>query len=162
MGLLFGCSLCLGTLFCAGEGLAGEFNAKVWAIKDGDTLDVRRDGRTQRIRLRGIDCPELKQPYGKQAKRAVDALVTGRTVGVKTYGKDRDGVALAHVYLPDGRDVSRILLQEGLAWRLKGVATPEFEAAEADAQYARRGLWSEPNPVPPWVFRAAKKTGRRS
>lgn len=162
MGLLLGCTLCLGALLWEGEGRAAEFNAKVSAIRDGDTLDVRREGRTQRIRLRGIDCPELKQPYGKQAKRAVDALVTGSTLGVKTYGKDRDGVTLADVYLPGGRHLSRILLQEGLAWRLKAVATPEFEAAEADAQYAKRGLWSEPNPVPPWVFRTAKKTGRRS
>ncbi len=159
---MFGCSLCLGALLCAGEGLAAEFNAKVWAIKDGDTLDVRREGRTERIRLRGIDSPELKQSYGKQAKRALDALLTGRTVGVKTYEKDRGGVTLADLYLPDGRAVSRILLQEGLAWRLKSVANPDLEAAEADAQYAKRGLWSEPNPVPPWVFRTAKKTGRRS
>lgn len=142
--------------------VAGEFQAKVVRVIDGDTFELRHDGQTERARFRGIDCPELKQPYGKQAKRAVSAMVTGLTVGVRTHGKDKQGILVADLYLEGGRSVSRMLLQEGLAWRLKSLSDEELEAAEADAQYAKRGLWSDPHPVAPWVYRASKPRKRPS
>ncbi len=136
---------------------AAEFRGKVFRVVDGDTIEVRHDGRTDRLRLRGIDCPELKQPYGKQAKRAVAAMVSGLTVGVKTYGKGSDGTIFADVFIDGGRSVARILLEEGLAWRItSSPADEQLDAAEADAQYAKRGLWSEPTPVAPWLYRASK------
>lgn len=160
LGLLIGLTvagLCVGI----GPSSAAEFRARVFAVIDGDTLDLRHDGRTERVRLRGIDCPELKQPYGPQAKRAVAAMVTGVTVVVKPYGKDKRGVTIADLVLDGGRSVSRTLLQEGLAWRVPSpTSDPELEAAEADAQYSKRGLWSDSNPVAPWAYRASKSRRR--
>jgi len=45
-----------------------EFTGQVVGIVDGDTIDVLHNGKTERVRLYGIDCPEKKQPYGKKAK----------------------------------------------------------------------------------------------
>ena len=144
-----------------GWGEAADFRGKVSRVIDGDTVEVRHDGRTERIQLRGIDCPELKQPYGKQAKRAVRAMVSGVTVGVRTYGRDKRGRVMADLVIDRGRSVAYILLEEGLAWRITSGAHDEaLEAAEAEARYAKRGLWSDPNAVAPWVYRASKSRKR--
>ncbi|MFO0775388.1 MAG: thermonuclease family protein [Nitrospiraceae bacterium] len=155
----FVCALWLGTDECRA---AGEFHARVYRIIDGDTVELRYDGRMQMARLRGIDAPELKQPYGPQAKRAVAAMVTGMVVRIRPYGTDKGGAVQVDIILQSGRSVSRSLLQEGFAWR-RPDAAPDFdlEAAEADAQYSHRGLWSEPNPTAPWVYRASKSHARR-
>ena len=140
---------------------AEEFRAKVSRVLDGDTVEVRFNGRTQRIELRGIDCPELRQPYGRQAKRAVRAMVSGIRVGVRTYEKDEQGQVLADLFIDRGRRVSQILLKEGLGWRTRSGPEDEvLDKAEAEARYAKRGLWSERNPVAPWVYRASKSRTR--
>ncbi len=140
---------------------ASEFQARVFRVVDGDTVELRHDRRSERARLRGLDCPELKQPYGPQAKRAVASMVTGTTVLVRTYGRDKSGLLLVDVVLQGGRSVGRSLLQEGLAWYAStGPADADLEAAEAEARYAKRGLWSDPNPVAPWVYRASKSRKR--
>lgn len=150
-----------GPWYAPGFSEAAEYRAKVSHVVDGDTVELRHEGRTERVRLRGIDCPELKQPYGPQAKRAVAAMVTGVTVKVKTYGKDKNGLTIAELSLEGGRSISRLLLQEGFAWGLRSrTPDPDLEAAEADARYAKRGLWAEPNPVAPWTYRASRSRKR--
>ena len=79
-----------------------EYNAVVTRVVDGDTLDVRVDlgfhvSVHERVRLRGIDTPEIFRPrnekehkHGKQAKAFVEQMVLGNSVLLKTY-KDRQG-----------------------------------------------------------------------
>ena len=154
--------LTLGLLAVVAPGVvyAAEFRADVFRVIDGDTLEVRHHGRSERVRVEGIDCPELKQPYGKEAKRAVMALVIGSPVTMKTYGRSRDGALRADVFLGNGRRLSQILLEEGLAWK---VATEDSHGddLEEGARYAKRGLWADHNPTPPWRFRAAQVRKRR-
>lgn len=141
---------------------AEEFRARVYRVIDGDTVELRQDGRMQRAHLRGIDAPELKQPYGPQAKRAVAAMVTGLMVTVRLHGSESSGMLDVDILLPNQRSVARALLYEGFAWRRNGAqADTELDAAAADAQYAKRGLWSDPNPVAPWVYRASQSRKRR-
>lgn len=135
---------------------AAEFRAGVFRVIDGDTLELRRHGRSERIRLEGIDCPELRQPYGKEAKRAVMALVIGSLVTLKTYGRSHDGALRAEVFLENGRRLSQILLEEGLAWEVATRGSSSAGDAEREARYAKRGLWADRNPTPPWKFRAAQ------
>ena len=49
-----------------------DFSARVVTVHEGDRLTIRYDGRSETIYLKDIDCPELKQPYGKQAKQAIE------------------------------------------------------------------------------------------
>ena len=70
-------------------GLAAEFTGKVVGVTDGDTIEVLHNGRAERIRLNGIDCPEKGQAYGKRAKQATSELVFGKEVKLQTYGKDQ-------------------------------------------------------------------------
>ena len=132
-----------------------EFNGKVVAIADGDTVTVL-DGTTQvRVRLRGVDCPEKRQAFGTRAKQFTSDLVFGKEVTVKPKERDRYGRVVAEIVLPDGRILNQELVRAGLAWWYRRYEPNDetLRALEKEARAARRGLWADPNPVPPWEFR---------
>lgn len=147
---------------------ATAYNATVTAVVDGDTVDVRlSDGSTDRVRLLGIDTPEVHvetQPenfanvpdteaghaclraVGENASEYVRGRLTGDAVRLeidetadRRGGYDR---LLAYVH-HDGENVNRVLVERGLAgvypttFRLRD----RFETAAADARAADRGLW---------------------
>jgi len=133
---------------------ARAFRAKVEAIVDGDTIHViDGSGRALSIRVEGIDCPESGQPFGGVARRFTRAAVFDRLVDVRVVDTDRHGRLVARV-LVDGQDLSTQLLRAGLAWHYTDYShDAALAAAEREARLARRGLWSEANAVPPWVWR---------
>jgi len=133
----------------------------VVSVHDGDTLRIRaQDGRTTKIRVAGIDAPEVCQPYWKASRDRLRALVqNGEKVRAATYKTDTYGREVAHVYVGE-RDVAVILIQEGLGWhftRYQQEHTPDLRralsGAQEQAQRTRRGLWTQGNPEPPWEFR---------
>ena len=139
-----------------------DFVARVVTVHEGDRLTIRHDGRSETIHLKDIDCPELKQPYGKQAKLATAAYVGNREVVVRALKRDRQGRTTAEILLQDGRNIGHELVKEGLAWSRPG--SSEGQSLVDIEQLARaegKGLWSEPNPVPPWKWKATKKTSRK-
>ncbi len=77
-------------LFLAFPVWAGtSFSGKVVAVLDGDTIDVMHQGRAERIRLEGVDCPEKRQAFGNKAKQFTADLVMGKKVTVIAQKKDR-------------------------------------------------------------------------
>lgn len=139
-----------------------DFGARVVTVHEGDRLTIRHDGRSETIYLKDIDCPELKQPYGKQAKRAIAAYVGNRDVVVRALKRDRDGRATAEILLQDGRNVGHELLKEGLAWWQRSASNDaSLEVLEELARASRKGLWADSNPVPPWKWKDTKKTSRK-
>lgn len=121
---------------------------------DGDTLRLA-DGR--RVRLLGIDTPEMNhrrgapQPLARQALASTQSLLPrGGPVRLTRdrQTRDRYGRELAHAFRPDGASVEEALLREGLAVAFilpPNVAMADcLLAAERDARGARRGLWSLP------------------
>jgi len=130
------------------------FSGEVVKVVDGDTIDVQQGGRVRRVRLVDIDCPEWTQAYGQRAKNATARLALHKTVSVHRTGLDPNGRILAEVTLPDGRNLNRELVTDGLAWRYPHRSLdPSLAALEAQARAARRGLWVDAHPVPPWEFR---------
>lgn len=144
-------------IHCAGIAAAQrsrEFSAKVVRVIDGDTIDVL-NGRTVRVRLEGIDCPEPKQPFSQVARNFTRQLLFDQTVIVHPVATDRYGRTVARV-LVAGKDASVELARAGLAWHYTDYSSdPVLAAAEAGARTARRGLWLDPHPSPPWVARRA-------
>lgn len=141
---------------------SAEFMARVVTVHEGDRLTIYHQGRSQTVYLKDIDCPELKQPYGKQAKHATAAYVGGREVIVRALKRDGHGRTTAEIFLPDGRNVGRELVKEGLAWwQRSGSGDRSLLELEELARASGKGLWSEPHPVPPWKWKAAKKTKRK-
>jgi endonuclease YncB( thermonuclease family) len=134
------------------------FTAKVVGVKDGDSIVVLRDKEEVVIRLLDIDCPELSQAFGRQAKKRASDLCFGKTVTLKATGKDRYDRTLAHVILPGGKELNRELVASGLAWWYRKYSDDEsLGKLEADAKKSKLGLWSDKKPVAPWDWRAAKR-----
>jgi endonuclease YncB( thermonuclease family) len=136
-----------------------EAPARVVGVKDGDTIEVF-DGRTKEtVRLWGIDCPEMGQPFGKAAKRFVSDVCFGKPVKLEGRGRDRYGRLLAIVGLPDGPSLNALLVKEGLAWWYYSFAPKALDLAvlEREAKRGRRGLWADPEAVPPWSWRKLRR-----
>lgn len=127
---------------------------KVVSVQDGDTLTVLVEGcRPQKVRLAEIDAPEKKQPFNQVAKKALAAMCADVRAVVKVQTYDRYGRAVGRVFC-EGVDTSREMIARGLAWRFVAYSTDEsLVEIEAEARAARRGLWSEANPTPPWEWR---------
>lgn len=135
---------------------ARSVEARVVSIADGDTVTIRpRAGGEETIRLLYIDAPEHDQPWGREARRALQELVRIERVRVETKGRDRYARTLGHIRrTADGLDVNLELVRRGHAWaNARGAMRPRYEAAEREARAARRGLWQDPNPVSPYSWR---------
>lgn len=143
--------------------VAARMEVEVVGVTDGDTLVVLNSNKAQhRVRLAGIDAPEKRQAFGTRAQEALASAVFRRSVVLEWHKKDRYGRLVGKVTLAD-RDVGLELLAAGLGWHYKAYEHEQgpadktrYAAAEAQARRARRGLWSQPNPVPPWEFRASR------
>ncbi len=131
---------------------------KVVGVSDGDTIRVMHRGRANKIRLFGIDCPELGQAFGRKARRFTARMVFGKIVEVRKVDEDSYGRTVAWVSV-DGKSLNKELLRAGLAWWYKYYAQDERELQrlEAEARRSKIDLWSVPNPVPPWEFRRLER-----
>ena len=126
----------------------------VVSVADGDTVSVRRDRATLRIRVEGIDTPELNQAFGHQAKTFTSSLLLNKHITVDVRDRDRYGRLVGRIYV-DGRDLSVALILQGLAWHYTRYSSdPTLAEAERQARAAQAGLWSQSAPVPPWDFRS--------
>lgn len=131
----------------------------VVGVVDGDTIKVRVGGVTERVRVIGIDTPELKggECYAQQASSRMQSLVQSKSVRLvrdrSQDDRDRYGRLLRHVQLADGRQVARILIAGGYGEEYtydraySGQAA--YRAAEASAREADKGIWSSGCLTPP-------------
>ena len=118
------------------------------------------DQRQVRVRLTEIDAPELGQPFGTRSKQSLSELCFGKRAELELRNRDRYGRALAQVYCA-GKDANAEQVRRGYAWTYTRYAAPDspLHALEREARDARRGLWGDRDPVPPWNWR---RNGRRS
>jgi micrococcal nuclease len=140
-------------------GAFAAFTGPVISVLDGDTIEVLHNTHPERVRLSGIDCPEKGQAFGKKAKQVASALVFGRNVILQTHGQDKYGRTLGDVFLLDGTNVNHTLVKDGWCWWYRKYApgNTELERLEQDAREAKKGLWADPAPIPPWVYRKARR-----
>jgi len=143
---------------------AKTVSGKVVKVKDGDTIVVAPDkgGQFSTCRLYGIDTPEIPhrgkpgQPYGYEAMKELKKLILGETVkviltGAKTYKRE------VCIIKKGDTDINFEMVKRGYAWAyrryLKRPYASEYISAEKEAKMARRGLWKQKNPTPPWEWR---------
>ena len=141
---------------CTHAAVATDGVATVTEVVDGDTIDVRIVGRTERVRLIGIDTPETKKPdtpiecYGPEASANTTALLpVGTAVRIErdVVGRDDYGRLLGYVYrLDDGLFVNLDIIERGYATPLSiqpnTTFARAFAAAAGDAERADVGLWA--------------------
>ena len=134
---------------------AGTQSALVERVVDGDTFIAQVEGRRERIRLIGIDAPEMPgenksgEPFAQEAWDRLAGLVEAQTVHLTMDTSDRDSYdrLLRYVYLEDGTFVNRQLALEGLAdvksYPPDTALQPLLEEAERDAKASGLGIWSD-------------------
>jgi endonuclease YncB( thermonuclease family) len=137
-------------------------------VVDGDTIDVVSFGR---VRLLGIDAPELGRgydtsaPFGREARDRLTQLVLHRWVRLEQEGAALDvyNRHLAYVITEDGQCVNAVLVRDGLARisaRTPLTRLPELQRAEAEAQAFRRGMWGSAPQIPAPSYTRRSKASR--
>lgn len=133
--------------------------AQVIRVIDGDTIEVQLNGKTEKVRLIGVDTPETvhpvigEEPYGKAASNFTKSQLEGKQVTLEFDVQERDqyGRLLAYVWLND-QLFNEVLVREGYAQvstfppNVKYV--DRFTAAQREAREAGRGLWGMTDQTP--------------
>jgi micrococcal nuclease len=152
--------------------LPQQFLARLLSVQDGDSFTILdRFGKRERVRLSGIDAPELDQTGGPQAKTALESLLTASELVIEPRKRDPFGRLVARVYVERGdkppRDIARAQLLAGHAWvfnRYTKEQPPsevrEDRQAEEQARTKLRGLWADAQAEAPWEFRRQQSSRR--
>jgi endonuclease YncB( thermonuclease family) len=155
-------TFCFAVTLCSAN--ADELHGRVVGVSDGDTITVLDAKKHQhRVRLAGIDAPEKGQPFADRSRQQLVKWIHGQDVLVDWHKRDRYG-RLVGVVIAFGHDVGLEQIRAGLAWWYREYAKEQnandrqlYELAEDDARQAKRGLWTEPQPVPPWEWRRTQR-----
>lgn len=130
-----------------------DFQGKVVNVIDGNTFEVENEnGDVIKLMLSEVDCPEIGQAMGDEAKAFTNDLILKKKVSIELKGKDWLGNKLAILTLRSGKVLHEELIKSGLAWASKK-ASSSVTTLEASAKNEKLGLWSENEPTPPWVYR---------
>jgi endonuclease YncB( thermonuclease family) len=140
-------------------------------VQDGDTFVLRDEaGRPMRIRVAGIDAPEKSQPWAERSRQHLRELLRGQRVQVLPIKQDVYGRTVARVQVlqsgDTALDAAQAQLDAGLAWHFKRYKSDQtrdefvrYAQAERQARAAGLGLWADPQPQAPWLFRAENRSG---
>lgn len=128
----------------------------VLKVIDGDSFLALLKGEQVEIRFWGIDCPEWNQPFAHNAKKITRQMLEGNDVQIWVKDRDRYGRLVAMVFL-NNTNVNEELVRSGSAWVYSRYCNEQlcnrWNEYQHQAAKAKRGLWSQPNVVPPWQWR---------
>jgi len=141
-------------LAIASQSALGDFTGPVVKVQDGDTLTVRAANAVVRVRLDGIDAPEMGQPYGRRSRESLAELCAAKQAQVVEQGRDRYGRTVGRVWC-GGVSANAEQVRRGMAWvfvRYAPRGSPLY-SLEHDARERRQGLWGDAQPTAPWDWR---------
>ena len=147
--------LLAGFLVAGNSQAKASFAAKVSFVSDGDTLWVQPDsgGPPRKLRLDGIDAPEICQTGGGASREMLAQRALHKRVLVTVRRYDSYGRGLARIQL-DGDDIGAQMVHAGQAWSYRWRRDPgPYAAQEALARQSRRGLFATGQPELPRDFR---------
>lgn len=143
--------------------LAETLRGVVIVVIDGDTVLFKPDQYGAhshaflKIRLADIDAPEKDQAYGDIATHTLKELVLNQPVEINTVATDAYGRTISHLQ-KGALQINTEMVRLGLAWSSSRYQrNAEGRAAQDEARRARRGLWVEAAPTPPWVWRRVQR-----
>jgi micrococcal nuclease len=128
-------------------------NPTITRFYDGDTVKIDDGQRQYKLRITDIDAPERNQRYGKQARRTLmqlckDAEITLTLTGIDKYQRDLGYLSCNTI------PVSEYMVEQGYAWfNTRYSNNWALQVLENEARNAKRGLWKQKKPMPPWVWR---------
>ena len=136
---------------------------KVIQVNSGDVITITNLNRPVRVKLLGVDAPELDQAFGDVAKKHLSDLVFDKGVLVYYAGIAADKSLTGRVLLNDA-DIGAQMIRDGAAWcdlqnidRLAASEREVYQQSEQAARSERRGLWQAENPTAPWEFVKAEQ-----
>lgn len=142
---------------------AASLYGKVIQVNSGDVITISNLNRPVRVKLLGVDAPELGQVFGDVAKKHLSDLVFDKGVLVYYAGIAPDQSLTGRVLLNDA-DIGAQMIRDGAAWvdllnadRLTASDREIYQQSEQAARSERRGLWQAENPTAPWEFVKAEE-----
>src|SRR5215213_1820341 len=145
-------------LFNGANVSASSLSGKVIEVNSGDVITIYNLNRPVRIRLLGVDAPEISQTFGDVAKKHLADLVYDKSVLVEYAGIAADSSLTGRVLLGSA-DIGAQMIRDGAAWvdpgtqhRLSATDREVYQQSEQAARNERRGLWQQENPLAPWEF----------
>src|ERR1700752_5447739 len=151
-------SLVLFCVFAAATANAASLYGKVIEVNSGDVITIFNLNRPVRVKLLGVDAPEMEQAFGDIAKKHLSDLVFDKAVLVHYSGIGADQSLTGRVLLNDA-DIGAQMIRDGAAWfdprniaRLSEADREVYQQSELAARNERRGLWQQLNPTAPWEF----------
>jgi micrococcal nuclease len=148
-------------LLFAGSAWAETMQGMVIVVIDGDTVLFKPDHYHSssraflKVRLADIDAPEASQPHGEAATRALREMALKQRATLDIVASDHYGRKLGQLKVGT-LGVNAELVRRGDAWSSSRAAGNPLHSLEDEAQQARRGLWADASPTPPWVWRRAQ------
>jgi len=122
------------------------------SVHDGDSVTVRNQaGEILKLRLKGIDAPELKQPFGRASRDSLAAKLDGASLRAELGNKDKYRRILAVLYVGN-EDINLWMVKQGWAWQYLS-KREDMKEAELEARKDKLGLWEGDKPVLPWEWR---------
>ncbi len=135
---------------------ASSITGTLDSVMDGDLITIISRGKEIEVRLYGVDAPEKTQPYGQSAKNLTGALASGKEIRAEPMSKDPNGRIVAIVFAGD-INLNEQIISQGFGWVERQECKERFCAdwlrLELHAKAARKGLWTDENPTPPWEHR---------
>ena len=138
--------------------LSFSMNGYVVKVSDGDSFIINSYGKNIRVRMYGVDAPELKQDYGRESKKQLENLILNKKVKLKVLYEDKYKRKIAKVYC-SGKEINLEMLKSGNVWFYEYHAKKEkdYRKAFEKAKKEKLGLWGEKNPQNPREFRLKNK-----
>ena len=152
---LIAMTLFVGTSVQALAALQETQSGVVMRVIDGDTLWVQTsaDRRPLKVRIQGIDAPEICQPGGVQARDALKRQTLGKSVTINSSTHDDYGRTVGTIQI-NGADIGRLMVVQGHAWVYTFRYKKSPYAKElAQAQRAMQGVFSSATAEEPRLFR---------
>ena len=145
-------------LFSVSTTEAASLFGKVIEVNSGDVITITNLNRPVRVKLLGVDAPELDQAFGDVARKHLADLTFDKAVVVEYGGIAADRSLIGRVLL-NNVDIGAQMIRDGAAWfeptggnRLSEPDRDVYQQSEQAARSEKRGLWQAENPTAPWEF----------
>lgn len=139
-----------------GDGKQASLFGRVSRVADGDSIEIKEAGRVTRVRLYGVDAPELNQKHGPEARDWLADQILNQKVRVEVMDIDQYDRVVGLVFLNEA-PVNQTLVASGQAWvygRYCSIGLcRQMKKDEKEARLKRLGLWRQDDPDPPWSWR---------
>ncbi|WP_434779066.1 thermonuclease family protein [Neisseria sp. Ec49-e6-T10] len=158
--------------FAQAETVVEKLSCKIETVVDGNTIICQQDSTKETITLILFQsiAPNGKQPYAKKAKDTLRKLLNiENNFLIQSYGKDQFGNILVTIFeyklygcgsknlattCTKYNNINLEMIKQGASWNNPlGQQFSDYQQAQEEAKKAKRGLWTEPNPIPPWIYR---------